>query len=125
VHWLPTQKAANTCNSQFLLDETGMLLACSRPVAGNHHDMFEIEQLTELLNEAGLEVEGRLLNADAYFDSDQFRKLCSALKIEAYIAFNPRNGIVGEDYVYFDGSSTGEETWWSRPVPSLIALKPF
>ncbi|MEJ8802066.1 hypothetical protein [Pontibacter sp. H249] len=101
-----TRKAANTCNSLFLSDDTGMLLACSGPVAGNHHDLFEIEkvfkQLTELLREAGLEVDGLFLNADAGFDSEAFRKLCSSLRIEANIAFNPRNGTASEDYVYFD-----------------------
>ena len=101
-----SRKAARTCNSLFLSDDTGLLLACSGPVAGNHHDLFEIGQvfgqLTGLLKEAGLEVEGLFLNADAGFDSEAFRKLCSGHKIEANIAFNPRNGTGSEGYVYFD-----------------------
>lgn len=101
-----SRKAAKTCNSLFLSDDTGMLLACSEPVAGNHHDLFEIEkvfgQLTQLLTEAGLEVDGLFMNADAGFDSEGFRKFCSSLRIEANIAFNPRNGTASEDYVYFD-----------------------
>lgn len=100
------RKAARTCNSLFVADETGLLLACSCPVAGNHHDLFEIEQvfgqLTGMLTEAGLEVEGLFLNADAGFDSEEFRRLCSHYKIEANIAFNPRNGTGSEEYVYFD-----------------------
>lgn len=42
------------------------------------------------------------MNADAGFNSDEFRRLCSLWKIEANIAFNPRNGTASEDYVYFD-----------------------
>jgi hypothetical protein len=101
-----SRKAARTCSSLFLSDDTGTLLACSGPVAGNHHDLFEIErvfgELAGLHQEAGLEEEDLFLNADAGFDSERFRKLCSALKIEANIASNPRNGIVAEGYVYFD-----------------------
>lgn len=100
------RKAARTCSSLFLCDDTGLPLACSCPVAGNHHDLFDIEQvfaeLLELLEEAGLETEGLFLNADAGFDSQEFRRLCSELKIEANIAFNPRNGTHAEQYVYFD-----------------------
>lgn len=101
-----TRKAANACNSLFLSDDTGMLLACSGPVAGNHHDLFEIEQvfgeLTDLLQEAVLEVEGLFLSADAGFDSEEFRRPCSSLRIEANIAFNFRNGTHAAEYVYFD-----------------------
>jgi len=100
------RKAARTCNSLFLSDDTGTLLACSGPVAGNHHDLFEIErvfgELADLLQEAGLEVEGLFLNADAGFDSEEFRRLCSSLRIEANIAFNFRNGTHAAEYVYFD-----------------------
>ena len=96
-----TRKAARTCNSLFLSDDTGILLACSGPVAGNHHDLFEIEkvfeQLTDLLPEAGRDVDGLFLNADAGFDSEAFRKLCSSLRIQANIAFNPRNGTDSEE----------------------------
>lgn len=38
------RKGAQTCNSLFLADDTGTLLACSCPAAGNHHDVFEIER---------------------------------------------------------------------------------
>lgn len=85
---------AKTCSSLFLCDDTG--LACSWPLAGHHNDLFEIEQvfhqLLELLEETGLEAEGLFLNADASFNSQEFRGLCSVLKIEANIATNPRNG---------------------------------
>lgn len=100
------RKAARSCNSLFLADSKGLMLACSQPVSGAHHDLFEIEQvfkeLCGLLKEAGIETEGLFLNADAGFDSDGFRRLCSEMNIEANIAFNPRNGRTDDEYVYFD-----------------------
>lgn len=100
------RKAAKTCNSLFLSDSKGLLLACSPPVSGAHHDLYEIEdvfgELCNLLQEAGIETAGLFLNADAGFDSEGFRRLCSERKIEANIAFNPRNGNNDEEYVYFD-----------------------
>lgn len=100
------RKAARTCNSLFLADNQGVLLACSSPVSGAHHDLFEVEQvfgqLSDLLKEAGIDTAGLFLNADAGFDSQQFRKQCSQMGIEANIAANPRDGQSGEGYVYFD-----------------------
>lgn len=100
------RKAANTSNSLFLADNKGQMLACSPPVSGAHHDLFEIEivfrALCSLLQEAGIQTEGLFLNADAGFDSHVFRSLCSEMKIEANIAFNPRNGDTKDEYTYFD-----------------------
>ncbi|WP_193788629.1 IS5 family transposase [Rufibacter ruber] len=100
------RKAARTCNSLFLADNQGVLLACSPPVSGTRHDLFEIEhvlgQLSGLLEEAGIETAGLFLNADAGFDSQQFRVQCSRLGIEANVPVNPRNGQGGDEYVYFD-----------------------
>jgi transposase len=102
-----SRKAANSCNSLFLADNQGLMLACSYPVAGQHHDLFQIKQVLEelsgLLKEAGLETKGLFLNADAGFDSQEFRQQCSELKIEANIACNPRNSPPKEEYIYFDG----------------------
>lgn len=100
------RKAANCCNSLFMADNTGQMLVCSQPVAGNHHDLYEIEhvfqELCNLLEQAGIETQGLFMNADAGFDSTGFRRLCAEMKIEANIAFNPRNKEPSDDYVYFD-----------------------
>jgi hypothetical protein len=100
------RKAANSCNSLFLADNKGQMLVCSQPVSGAHHDLYEIEQvfkeLCALLQEAGIQTEGLFLNADAGFDSQEFRNLCSEMKIEANIAVNARNGITPEEFIYFD-----------------------
>ncbi len=101
-----TRKAANSCNSLFLADNKGLMLACSGPVAGQHHDLYQIsqvfQQLAALLKEAGIGTKGLFLNADAGFDSQQFRSQCIEMKIEANIALNPRNTPSTEEYVYFD-----------------------
>ena len=39
------RKKAKTTNMLFLTDQQGIPLACSQPVAGNHNDLFEIEDL--------------------------------------------------------------------------------
>lgn len=100
------RKAANSCNSLFLADNKGQMLACSLPVSGAHHDLYEIEvvfkELCNLLKEAGIETKGLFLNADAGFDSQAFRSICSEMKIEANIAPNPRNGQITDEYIYFD-----------------------
>jgi len=82
------------------------MLVCSGSVAGQHHDLYQIrqvfQQLEELLKEAGIETKGLFLNADAGFDSPEFRSQCIEMKIEANIAPNLRNAEQTEAYVYFD-----------------------
>lgn len=101
-----SRKAAMSCNSLFLADNQGLLLACSCPLAGQHHDLFQIRQvftqLSGLLTEAGIATAGLFLNADAGFDSQEFRQQCLEMKIEANIAFNSRKALPAAEYVYFD-----------------------
>ena len=100
------RKAAKTCNSLFLADNKGIMLTCGPPESGAHNDLYQIEvvfkEMLSFLKEAGIETEGLFLNADAGFDSEGFRTLCSEMKIEANIDFNPRNGKTNEEYIYFD-----------------------
>jgi hypothetical protein len=50
----------------------------SKPVAGNHNDIYDIEVqfaiVTATLEEAQISVEGLFLNADAGFDTKEFRR---------------------------------------------------
>lgn len=100
------RKAANSCNSLFLADHKGLFLVCSSPLAGQHHDLLQIRQvfreLSELLKEVGIDTAGLFLKADAGFDSEGFRRVCSGMGIEANIDINPRNGQAGDGYMYFD-----------------------
>lgn len=101
------RKKGRTTNALFLSDKEGQPLALATPQAGNHNDLYEIQALFEemcaLLQEAGIDLRGVFLNADAGFDSEALRELCAAREIEVNIAENKRNEKQpGEDYVYFD-----------------------
>jgi IS30 family transposase len=80
-------------------------LAISEPVAGNHNDLYDIEVQFEVvittLQEARIPIEGLFLNADAGFDSKDFRKSCGKKDINANVCFNKRNGNSHRDE-YFD-----------------------
>lgn len=43
------RKAAKTTTTLFLADNSGIMLACATPQAGNHHDLFAIDTLFEEL----------------------------------------------------------------------------
>jgi transposase len=76
------------------------------PVAGNHYDLFDIqvqfEVVTATLDQAGISMEGLFLNADAGFDSKDFRRACDTKAINANVCFNKRNGRAEERDEYFD-----------------------
>ena len=58
------RKAARTTNRLFLAGHQGQPLACASPQAGNHHDLFNIEalsdELCDLVQEAQIALEGLL-----------------------------------------------------------------
>jgi transposase len=90
------RKAANTTNALFISDKQGVVLAMSTPQSGEHHDLFSIQMLFEeicgLLKEAGLDLKGLFLNADAGFDADSFRTACAKEEIVLNVRPNPRAG---------------------------------
>lgn len=101
------RKKASTTNMLFVADNQGTLLACSDPQSGEHNDLFGIQalfdSLCQMLQTAGLRVDGLFLNADAGFDSTALRAACAQQQIQANIRFNPRRGPSGgATYVYFD-----------------------
>ncbi|MCR9228541.1 MAG: hypothetical protein NXH90_14075 [Flavobacteriaceae bacterium] len=73
----------------------------SEPGAGNHNDLYDIEVqfevVTATLENAKIDVNGLFLNADAGFDSKDFRLACASKEI----CFNKRNGGMERDE-YFD-----------------------
>jgi transposase len=100
------RKKGRTTNALFLCDNNGQPLAMATPQAGNHNDMHEVEalfaEMCELIREAGINLEGVFMNADAGFDSEGLRRQCSERNIEANIDQNPRKGTATTHYVYFD-----------------------
>lgn len=72
------RKRAKTTNMLFITDTQGIPLACSSPMAGNHHDCFEIldstNEIENTLKEATIDLDGLFMNADAAFNHLQLRE---------------------------------------------------
>ena len=111
------RKSSNTTNALFVCDKEGQPLAMATPQAGHHNDLFNIrelfEQMCTLLQQAGIDLRGVFMNADAGFDAQDLREQCAEKEIEANIAVNPRNEKQQQEvaYVYFD-----EELYKERNV---------
>lgn len=74
------RKKSQTSNLLILTDSRGISIACSEPIAGNHHDSFRLNQaflkMLSQIHDSHIATEGLFLNADSGFDSINFRKLC-------------------------------------------------
>ena len=61
------------------------MIAMGSPKAGNHNDLYEIEEVLKeilaFLEEAGIEHKGLFLNADAGFDSKSLREFLESKEI--------------------------------------------
>lgn len=90
------KKKCKTTNVLIIADNQGIPLACSEPIAGNHNDAFELEQKTNTMlidiQKSHIRTEGLFLNADAGFDTTDFRQYCTKMDIAGNIDFNRRNG---------------------------------
>ena len=66
------RKKRKTTNALYLADSQGLPLAMSSPIAGNHHDLYQIKvslpELFEPLNKARISLDGLFVNADSGFD---------------------------------------------------------
>ncbi|MVM34016.1 transposase [Spirosoma sp. HMF4905] len=102
------RKACNTTNALFIADNQGVMLAMSTPQEGQHHDLFQIQilfdEICQLLKEAGLDLKGLFLNADAGFDSAEFVAACEKEQIIANVKDNPRNSATSQQPVYEQGT---------------------
>ena len=63
-----------------LVDNNGTPIAFSEPIAGNHNDSFELvtnfENMISPLRSCNIHLDGLFLNADAGFDTTEFRECC-------------------------------------------------
>lgn len=102
------RKACNTTNALFMSDSQGVMLAMSTPQEGQHHDLFQIQQLFDeicsLLKAAGINLKGLFLNADSGFDSSSFMAACEQEEIIANVKENPRGSINQEKEPYQTGT---------------------
>jgi transposase len=98
------RKKSKTSNMLIITDARGVPLSCSDPIAGNHNDAFELNETVEKMlyniSQSTINVKDLFLNADAGFDTEDFRMLCYREDIIANIDKNKRNGCV--EYVAFD-----------------------
>lgn len=71
-------------------------IAFSEPIAGNHNDSFELvanfENMISPLRNCNIRLDGLFLNADAGFDTTEFRECCCKHEIIDNIKRNNRNG---------------------------------
>ena len=69
------------------------MIAMGSPKAGNHNDLYEIEEVLKeilvFLEEAGIEHKGLFLNADAGFDSKSLREFLESKEIIAKLNLIP------------------------------------
>jgi transposase len=98
------RKKAKTTNMLFLTDRQGIPLACSNPMSGEHHDLFEIEKnvskMIATLQQANIKVDGLFLNGDAGFDALTMREICEHYDIIANIAVNKRSSSAEQAHSY-------------------------
>lgn len=89
------RKKCKTTNMLFWTDKQGFPLVVSNPIAGNHHDLFDIEEsmskMIDDLSLADIDSNGLFMNADAGFDSKSFRNYCEDKGIICNIDINKRN----------------------------------
>ncbi|TKT91404.1 IS5 family transposase [Dyadobacter frigoris] len=113
------RKSTKTTNMLYLADNQGQMLACASPQEGQHHDLFNVQELFEelchMLTKANINIKGLFLNADSGFDSTELRQICKDKEIEANIDVNMRKSKTHEnqstEYQYFD-----EELYKRRTV---------
>jgi len=94
------RKKAKTSNMLILTDNQGIPLACSEPIEGNHNDAFNLVQTVETMvadiQTSSIKIDGLFLNADAGFDTEDFRRYCYKNDIIGNIDQNKRNGTENE-----------------------------
>jgi len=90
------RKKCKTSNLLILTDCQGIPLACSDPIAGNHHDSYKLEKhfekMLKEIEQASIPTKWLFLNADAGFDTHKFRECCFKNDIIDNIDLNKRNG---------------------------------
>ena len=90
------RKKSKTSNMLIITDAQGIPLSCSQAIAGNHNDAFElVKNVDKMLSDirlSNISTEGLFLNADAGFDSKEFRASCFKNDIIDNIDKNKRNG---------------------------------
>ncbi len=90
------RKKCKTSNMLILTDSQGIPIACSDPISGNHNDAYNLVEtfngMLENIRSSNIATQWLFLNADAGFDSTEFRLSCFKNDIVDNIDKNKRNG---------------------------------
>ena len=102
------RKKTKTTNVLILTDNQGTPIGLSQPISGEHNDSYELRktasEIFTNMEQIGFCCKGLFLNADAGFDTKDFRRLCYAKDIIPNIDKNKRRGVKEEndDMYVFD-----------------------
>ncbi|MEM6260859.1 MAG: transposase [Bacteroidota bacterium] len=100
------RKSAKTTNILLLTDKNGLVVASEKPEAGNHHDLYKIEdQLTHIFNQMKqqqIPLDGLFVNADPGFDAEIVRKVCEKEEVILNVKPNKRNRANLDSDQFFD-----------------------
>ena len=95
------RKKCKTSNMLIITDNQGIPLACSDPISGNHNDahnlVFYVREMLLNIQSSNISTLGLFLNADAGFDTKEFRSYCFENEIIDNIDYNKRNGKLAEN----------------------------
>lgn len=90
------RKKSKTTNILIITDNQGVPIASSDPISGNHNDSFELvktaSNLFRQMEASKLDCKGLFLNADAGFDTNDFKKKCYQEDIIPNVDKNKRRG---------------------------------
>jgi transposase len=87
------RKKCKTTNMLFLADKNGNLISCSEPIAGNHHDSYNLIDNFEKMKKFPLirDAKSPVMNADSGFDVNSFFDYCLGNDVLLNIKGNSRN----------------------------------
>ena len=123
------RKKRKTTNAIYVTDRQGIPLVMSTPVSGSHNDVYNISKvLLELFSDlkaSALSVSGLFLNADAGFDTEQFRRGCHEHEVFPNVAFNKRRGKQREEefldeLLYEQGYTIERTNAWMDSYRSVL-----
>ena len=123
------RKKRKTTNAIYVTDRQGIPLVMSTPVSGSHNDVYNISKvLLELFSDlkaSVLSVSGLFLNADAGFDTEQFRRGCHEHEVFPNVAFNKRRGKQREEefldeLLYEQGYTIERTNAWMDSYRSVL-----
>lgn len=74
------RKKCKTTNLLIITDNRGVVITCSDPISGNHHDSYELakqaKKMLAKIEDLKINLKGLFMNADSGFDAEDFKSVC-------------------------------------------------